>query len=213
MTHDERAFTVFSRLRAWYDARTEAIRVGPPASPATLDALAAQLGRGIPDEMRAVYAHHDGTGPLLPKGAWLRSVSEIATTLEEFGPIIDEHFEDGPVSLDAREAHWDLPFHRAWIPFATREAFDVWIDLDPGPNGTRGQVLYPVGEASVEIVAPDVLSFLERWATLLESGTFSWSDDYAQPMFPSDVVARSAPSLRSRPAQPTTAALIDLLRV
>jgi cell wall assembly regulator SMI1 len=181
---EARAAAIWRRLDAYFRKHDGAMleQLGPPASNAALDALTKQIGIALPAEVRALYRVRDGGGArVLPQGAWFRSLDEIAADWPNFAALADENFEEAPVALVEDGTHWDAPFHRAWIPFATREDFDLWIDLAPGPNGVAGQVLYPRDEASVVVVGRDLLDFLERWANLLESGALEWSEDLGYP--------------------------------
>ena len=182
---DARAARVWDRICAYFK-RYENSGIGRLAAPAAmpaLDRLAEQLGLALPEEMRSLYRVHDGGfARVLPEGAWFRSVDEIASVWPTFAQLADDDFSELPAELVVENTHWDAPYHRGWVPFATRDDFDIWIDLVPGPNGTSGQVLYPVGEASVIVVANDVLAFLERWAAILESDLVEWREEYSYPL-------------------------------
>lgn len=157
--------------------------MSPSQAGAWSDGLAEQFGLALPEEMRALYRCHDGGfARVLPEGAWFRSVNEIASEWPTFAQLADDNFAVLPAELVVQGTHWDAPYPRGWVPFGTREDFDIWIDLVPGPMGASGQVLYPVGEASVIVVAKDVLTFLERWAAILESGSLEWREGYDCPL-------------------------------
>jgi cell wall assembly regulator SMI1 len=186
----DRARAVWDELivQARADMPGYSSEVEPPATNAMLDALQTRIGRPLPIELRALYLVHDGgAARVLPEGAWIRSMNEIARTWDEYGPIIDEMYEDGPRVITEDGMHFDSPYDRSWVPFATREDFDLWIDLEPGPAGLVGQVLYPIGEATVVVVASDVLTFLERWVALSRSGTLVRREGIHYPLPPGEL--------------------------
>lgn len=155
----------------------------PPAADPDLDALAAAIGPDLPATLVALLRVHDGGGPpVLPQGAWFRTAAETVTAFRELGALAEEHFAECPATLSADGTHVDAPFHPRWVPFATREDFDLFLDLAPGPNGVVGQVLFPVSEATVVALAPSLDAFLTRWTALLASDRLRFEPDYGYPL-------------------------------
>jgi cell wall assembly regulator SMI1 len=181
---DTRAAALWGRLLRPFDAHApETLQLNPPATEEALDRLAFKIGHAAPAELRALYRVHDGgRARVLPGGAWFRSLDEIAADWAIFAALADKFFVDAPVERDLTGAHWDAPCHRNWIPFATREDFDLWIDLDPGKRGAPGQILYPLHESSVTVVGGSLFAFLERWTALLDSDAIAWSEAHCHPI-------------------------------
>lgn len=154
----------------------------PFRSPATdddLDALSRAVGPRLPEDLVAMLRLHDGgTPPVLPQGAWFRSARDIVEAHRALGALAEEHFAECPATLSDDGAHVDAPFHPQWIPFATRDDFDIFLDLAPGPRGVVGQVLFPVNESSVVRVATSLDDLLSRWISLLDSDRLRFEPDY-----------------------------------
>lgn len=156
----------------------------PPALP---EARRAQLGTGLPDDLRALYEHIDGDGGegLLDRHPWfglelLRSQSRPENRWWAQGRTWRDHLRsplitsDGPPLAVRRASD-----HPGWIPFATSTGGDfLAVDLAPGPGGRPGQVIrmglhYDDGPA---YVADSVTSLLRQHIAALRSGAYQAED-------------------------------------
>lgn len=155
----------------------------PPASAIDLADLAAAVAAPLPPLLPELLRVHDGcAAPVLPQGAWMRSAAEMVTAFRALGALAEENFADWPPTLVEAGTHVDAPFHPAWVPFATRDDFELFIDLAPGPAGCVGQVLFQTNEASVAVVGQSLGEFMDAWASLLEGARLRYEPDYGYPV-------------------------------
>ena len=163
-------------LRAMAPDRLAALAGG--ASPATIAAAEGQLGFVLPEDARASYAVHDGSGGEDVLAHWtmrlidvpLLSLAEATRTRRNW--LEPEHggFDDsrarpeGPI-----RAVWWNP---RWVPVTWDGGGDhLCIDLDPAPGGVPGQIIYFSHEVGpVAVVAAGWRAYLEGYAAALESG-------------------------------------------
>jgi cell wall assembly regulator SMI1 len=153
------------------------------AAPAPAPAIAAaedRIGLLLPEDVRASYAVHDGSGEacILPQrngsrwmnGVALLSLDEVVRDAQMWRAFrFDESNHsrarpDGPI----RRTWWN----RRWVPVTWDGGGDhLCLDFDPAPGGVSGQVIcfsHEIGP--VTVVADCWKSYLERVATDLETG-------------------------------------------
>lgn len=152
--------------------------LAPGASGADLDALAERTGLALPDAFRAVYRHHDGQRSPTPGlffGLHFLPAHEVG---EEWGRWA-ELLRDDPALADDIDvsSHPDgavrpTYFSTAWLPFASDGAGNhLAVDLDPGPQGTTGQVIsFGADEDTRYVLAPSAAHFLGWCAQTCETG-------------------------------------------
>jgi cell wall assembly regulator SMI1 len=66
------------------------------------------------------------------------------------------------------------------IPIAGTPYWDgdsTFIDLDPGPEGTPGQVITMISECDFVVLGPSFEHALARWVSSLESGAWVYDRD------------------------------------
>ena len=111
-----------------------------------------------------------------------------------------------------------------WIPFASDSGGNcLGIDLDPGPTGTRGQVInFGRDEDEKFVLAPSMNEFLEWFADQLESGNFlirevpkpSTRAYVVQRLVPQESVSAPEPMWRSLSTKnPPTHHILDSAKV
>lgn len=150
---------LLARLDQWLNTERERFQqaLQPGATEAECDALAAAVGKPLPEELRALLTWHNGQNPDVPgtfEQNWiLMSTEEIADAKQE----LDEHPHEG--------------WHSNWLPFLDDDNGD-YLCLDPSSPGCpvvecwRGRGDHPV-------VAPSLSAWLEAFVTALESGAYA----------------------------------------
>jgi cell wall assembly regulator SMI1 len=142
-----------------------------PASPAELDALAVSLAPvRVPDELRELLllVNGDTGNPHYgdPDQWWLstRAIArDYRAALASFGA------EPGIRFAPANAVKEDRGWRPGWIPVSRCEGDLHFLDLDPGPSGKIGQVVYwslqfePPG-----VVASSLAEFVSRAADALQ---------------------------------------------
>ena len=150
---------LLARLDQWLNSERERFQQAllPGATAADCDALAAEMGRPLPEELRALLMWHNGQNPDVP-GAFeqnwiLMSTEEIADAKKE----LDDHPHEG--------------WRKNWLPFLDDDNGDYrCLDLDspgcPVLECWRGRADHPV-------VAPSLSAWLESFVTALERGAYA----------------------------------------
>jgi cell wall assembly regulator SMI1 len=141
-----------------------------PADDAAFTSLEDRIGFALPDDFKQSYRIYDGSdetcGPLV--GLPLMSLAVIARSWDVWADVADE----GNVDLDA-ECRSHPPgavklvyASRGWIPFAGDGQNYVAIDFDPGPAGTRGQIINSGRDDMMRhVIAGTFTGFMEFVAT------------------------------------------------
>ena len=169
---------------------TESLR--PGAAEAALAALAAAVGRPLPDDYQALYRRHDGLrdeadnlgslwyGMSLLPLAEVRAAYEYQAAQTRTSPL-----RRAPPAV--RTAALQNPY---WL----RLGFDgshgwLVVDLDPAPAGTYGQVLYlyeieelafPVAGSVAELLATFAADLIQGRYTL-DEGALEDGDEFLVP--------------------------------
>jgi cell wall assembly regulator SMI1 len=150
---------LLARLDQWLNTQRERFQqaLNPGATAAECDALATDLGKPLPEELRAFLMWHNGQNPDVPgafEQSWmLLSTNEIAEARKE----LDEHPHEG--------------WHSHFLPFLGDDNGDYrCLDLSkPG---------YPVlecwrGRAEHPVIAPSLSAWLESFVAALERGAYA----------------------------------------
>ena len=171
---------LWKRIEIWLRLQAPPLHaaLAPGASPEALQRAEARLQVEFPEDVRASYAIHDGTGfgglfpfPLLS----LQRVVQESNNWREWlhrGTFGDaESTPQGPIKTD----WWNV----RWIPFTHDGGGNYQcLDLDPAPGGNVGQIInfdHEVG--ATEVLAPSFRAFLAAFADDLEAGRFApWED-------------------------------------
>ena len=160
----------------------------PPGDDAAARDLETHSGIALPADLRALYAVHGGSyAPLLPYGMCLLPYEAMLTCWEANTALAEEFSRTEPdPEFVASGTHYEWPFHRCWLPVAYSDVSTLVLDFQPGPQGTVGQVLFPVNEIDHVVAATSLTDFLRRWLAALDGGEVRFGPDhgYAVPQDP-----------------------------
>ncbi|MGW6498947.1 SMI1/KNR4 family protein [Nonomuraea angiospora] len=156
----------------------------PPALP---EARRAELAMGLPDDLRALYAHIDGDGGegLLERYPWFGLERLVSQSRPEnrwwaAGRAWRDHLRNPLItSAGPRLAVRRASDHPGWIPFATSTGGDfLAVDLAPGPGGRSGQVIRIGAHHNDDpaYVADSVTGLLRRHVAALRAGAYRVED-------------------------------------
>jgi len=187
------AAEIWSRIEGWLQSHdTNALAsLNEPASSDLISQLAAIVDIELPNELIAVYSVHNGqdekryASGLFPNG---NAYGDMAHTFADIETVVADHqmmtelleigqfadIEKVPSSA-IKTAAWN----KRWLPVANDGGGDYHcIDLDPGPEGTFGQVI-TVGESDIQtVVASSLTDWLRRVADEMDAGLLRVSEDY-----------------------------------
>ena len=156
----------------------------PPATEAALCALERAVGVRLPDEVRALYLAHDGidnpehasassSGPsLLPWSQHWLPVHDVFRfwTLDRYGEKPPEYF--GYPDTETTDKVKAQNSSRQWIPIgADNTGCCIHVDLDPGPAGRMGQLIFynrDTGPDRNSVIASSFTAYLQQFAFCLE---------------------------------------------
>lgn len=155
----DKMMVLLARLDQWLNDQRERFQqaLQPGATAAQCDALAAEAGKPLPEELRALLMWHNGQNPDVP-GAFeenwvLMSTEEIADAKKE----LDEHPHEG--------------WQKNWLPFLDDDNGDYRC-LDLGSPGCPVLECWR-GRADHPVVAPSLSAWLESFVTALEHGAYA----------------------------------------
>jgi len=173
---DRTIVQAFDRIRQWAMACPLDIAFNPGADEAEIAAAEAALGLAFPADLRTYLALANGEGwnsdGLI--GDW--QLLELAFIIKEAQRMraLVEHgtFDDN--SNEPTPAIKGLWWNPRWIPIVTSgSGHFVCVDLDPGPQGTLGQViLFLHDEEARYLVAHNLHAWLVRLADDFERGLY-----------------------------------------
>jgi cell wall assembly regulator SMI1 len=158
-TAADKVTVLLARLDQWLNTKRERFQqaLRPGATTAECDALASQLGKPLPEELRALLMWHNGQNPDVPgafEQSWiLMNTEEIADAKKE----LDDHPHEG--------------WHNNWVPFLDDDNGDYRC-LDLGSPGCPVLECWR-GRADHPVVAPSLAAWLESFVTALEQGAYA----------------------------------------
>jgi cell wall assembly regulator SMI1 len=180
---------LWQRLEAWAAANTgRSLELRPGASEATIAEAERTMGLTFPAGFRASLALHDGQTafesgsetcfPWMPGCAPLAPVQKMLEQWKEVQALADEY--PPPAELDNDDHLRSGVYRKGRIPIAGTRYWDgdnVYLDLDPGPKGTAGQLITTVTECDFVVLDRSFEAALERWVTALEDGSWIYDRD------------------------------------
>lgn len=171
---------VWTRLEHWLADHLAALAndLAPSATEADLEALADRTGLALSEDLRAVYRRHDGQQSPVPGlffGLRFLSASEAGDEWARWAELLrDDPDLAADVTVDSvpEGAVRPVYFFESWLPVATDGAGNgLAVDLDPGPNGTPGQVItFGADEPTRRVVAASLPDFVGWCAQTCEAG-------------------------------------------
>lgn len=165
----ERIAALWTRLETWIAAAgAPPLLFAGPATEKAIKAAEKELGRAFPADFRASLRLHDGqaagkaaTFPWLPGCPPLYPLDTIVAEHKKLAraakPKTDTCDATNRVRLGVRPTR---------IPIAD----GTFLDFDPGPAGTSGQLITLVNKTDLVLIDTSLTTALERWVTVLERG-------------------------------------------
>lgn len=158
-TAGDKVTMLLARVDQWLNTHRERFQQAllPGATVAECDALAAALGKPLPEELRALLMWHNGQNPDVPgrfEESWiLMSTEEIADATKE-------------LEIQPHEG-----WHSNFVPFLDDDSGNYRC-IDLGSTG------FPVlecwrGRSGQPVIAPSLSDWLEAFVTALERGAYT----------------------------------------
>lgn len=168
----------WARLETWLGAKLPGQALPDGASNDDITRAEAAIGLPFPAELSELYKRHNGSNriwlcergfiiPLYdPEGEHLVDSWTFMKSMVEKGAFSQKSEPIGPIKAD-----W---WNTKWIPVTANLGGDyICVDLDPGPGGTKGQVIAWWHEKGAsEVLAEGVGAWLSGVAEDLEDGSF-----------------------------------------
>jgi cell wall assembly regulator SMI1 len=171
------------RIEAWLQGHAPSLleTLGTGASPERIAEVERVLGAKLPDEMKALYAVHDGIdrdGAFFDGYAWL-PLEEVVSEWKVWKGLLDGGDFKG-IRSEPQPGIRDDWWNPAWIPFTYNGAGDHHcVDLAPAPGGRAGQIITMWhDEGARELLAPSLGAWIRSYADGLDAGTYAYSEDY-----------------------------------
>ena len=156
----------------------------PPAAPHDIELLERRVGVAVPPSFKDYLLTANGQSvagaehPLMSQRR-LFGVAEIIAQMDLMQSLFGETDTTAGVENKIRQLAWSPK----WIPFASFEGYDALIlDLDPGVNGTHGQVWILSSGTDKEpddaVLAASFEDFSQTLLTLLQERRFTQEDGW-----------------------------------
>jgi len=190
----------WKRLEAWFAKHMPSTldMLYPPVKPQVIRAVEKAIGQELPEPVRESYRIHNGQAnrvngmlfglPLLPLGQPPKGKDDCFghwKNWSDYERSKQEHNFDHLASCFPAETVQPVYFDRGWLPFSHDGGGNhLAIDLNPGPNGTRGQVIVCGRDDTFHpVLAVNFAQFLSDVATELERGNFIIEKPEVEPIF------------------------------
>jgi cell wall assembly regulator SMI1 len=174
----------WDRLEAWFEAHLPHTRkaFNPPAKASLIKAFEKAIGLELPDSVRESYRRHNGHKPCSAGLLFGLPLHPLETALKHWDnwkgydrtKLRKFNFDD-EVSCFPTGFVQSVYFTRGWIPISDDAGGNhIAVDLAPGPNGKRGQIIVCGRDDTFHpVLARDWAQFLADIATELERGNWS----------------------------------------
>ncbi|AKJ31944.1 SMI1/KNR4 family protein [Caldimonas brevitalea] len=186
---------LWGRLESLFEAHAPTLlpTLRPPASAQQIEAAERTMGISFTEDLRAAYLRHDGAADetmehrpfFFHYGAWCslermlekwHSMCDLVASLKD-EPGGDDQFpveDDSWADLEVRPEYWNR--HR--IPVSrTNTINSLYVDLQPGPAGVRGQLLQDSGAGEPLVIARSLNEYLGTMADRIEQGLLAWDNN------------------------------------
>lgn len=157
--------------------------LNPPATMDEIEAAEAKMGVAFPDDLKALYLTHNGemeSGPGLFFGLPFLSLDDMLSEWQTWVEL------SGDAELDAIESYsvpdsWikEQYINRYWLPIAIDYGGNhLGIDMDPGSEGIRGQVINFGRDEEVKyVIAHNLADLLAFIVQTLKNGTYTIDEE------------------------------------
>jgi cell wall assembly regulator SMI1 len=193
MASVKKSWQVIERV-LWKNCHSVSLALRKPASSATLAKLQKRFRNRVPRAFLESLKTHDGLRKsyldeirlfnywaLLPVDAILmesKMMYEIEADLQSDSPDMVTGPKRKRAKNSTAQMRNDIHWSAGWIPFMDADGDKLVIDLDPGPKGTVGQILYfSNSEGAKRVIAPSFETWLSRLADILSSRDFKLDED------------------------------------
>lgn len=181
-------------LVAWFQEHLPLVAadLNPGADATAIASLEAKIGVVFPRELEEFYQLHNGQkgdSPGFFYGLEFSPLDQVASQWQTWADILHtdpDMNEPMPGSSNPPGAIQEFYFDLAWIPIAHDYGGNqLGIDLNPGPQGHKGQVInYGPDENDKYVLAPSLTDFLEWFYRELEAGNYRTDNDWFSPKVP-----------------------------
>jgi cell wall assembly regulator SMI1 len=148
----------------------------PPANADAIDELEAMIGTKLPRGLVSSLRIHDGMRPGVELFDWY-SLLPVRSIIYACKVARDNPWdEEGDEYAAGRRIKNDIRWRQRWIPVMETAGGDhVVLDLDPGPDGKRGQLFrwYNNGATVMRVAAVSYPAFLDALAEELIGRRFT----------------------------------------
>ncbi|WP_185960056.1 SMI1/KNR4 family protein [Planococcus soli] len=150
-----------------------------PATVEEIEDLERILGVSLPNDLSRLYQLHNGElagEPGLFFGLSFLPLPDVLNEWRFCASLADDRaMNDVPFYAVPLETIKDQYINRKWIPFAADFGGNfLAVDLDPGPNGTYGQVInFGIKENTRHVVAHSVEELMEFISKTLQEGPYT----------------------------------------
>jgi cell wall assembly regulator SMI1 len=175
---------IWERIDAWLRVNASKVfdRLQPGASDSAIEAVENALSIQFPDDVKASYRIHNGQSDsdygLMVDAQEFLSLERIQAEWSVWKGLLDKgSFEGGSDPDQGIRADW---YNAKWIPLTSDGCGDNYcLDLAPAEGGNVGQIIMMVhDDVDRQFLAPSFRSWLEDYATKLESGEYVFSEKY-----------------------------------
>ena len=173
--------------------------LNPPAGADQIAAAERELKLRFPKELKAAYLRHNGVSHNAPdwicgpfQECYWCTIDQMVADWKDRRMFAEAH-DDGSDGIYSPEVWAKLDvrpeFHnKKWLPIAlSNTTTRYFVDLAPGPLGTRGQIIRDSGMREPHVIAPSLNAWLDFVTRSFESGRFvieegsgMWRDTHGQ---------------------------------
>ncbi|MDR2874655.1 MAG: SMI1/KNR4 family protein, partial [Methylobacillus sp.] len=179
--------------------------LNPGASEEKLARLEREMGASLPPEFLDFYRQHDGQPESegwfgIIGGERLLSVDEMLRWRDEFAEFLDNDFFNDDAKCETRNDPGirDVYWSALWLPLTASDRVCDVLDLDPTPQGRRGQIFeFGMQGGENTLKANSFSEWLEMYITQLENGEYVYAPEY-QNLVSAETLAADAEYERQR---------------
>jgi cell wall assembly regulator SMI1 len=178
----------WSTIETWMKINIPEIfeALNPPASEANITELEKLIGQPLPEDYKELYRIHDGEGEIV--GAFIAtpfsSLERVKINYKNWFDLFHEEGIQEAVS-PLCESHPEGAIQKTyidlgWIAFTEDGGGNhLGVDLNPGPNGTYGQVInFGRDQEQKYVLAKSLSEFLAWFAARIEDGSIRAANAY-----------------------------------